>query len=331
MTDVQNLAEKYAPVIYHAAGELNLPANVDWFLARTSLWFYDRACNLKERIAEGPSQNFLVAQTHGPSCGAADTVSSAGTRSREKHRTFFLADVAPEDRRGCPDPQQWTTYYHAYANDRGGTTLQYWRFYAYNTGGHLTLPVVGNIEAGYHGGDWEGVHVVLDDAAQPQLVRLLGHSDINEVPWGVAEKEDTHPIIYAELNGHSSLANGSRSGIRQETWGGAQGAKVIPPGQPASSAGSLVNLGEKTAPADGQLFIRYSGLWGSPSGFLDIPLVPAAINQKIFYSSSGYWGPAYNETAMSNDGFITAWGKGTSDPDMRGGSVPEFFATSISD
>ncbi len=41
----------------------------------------------------------------------------------------------------------------------------------------------------------------------------------------------------------------------------------------------------------GQLFIRYAGLWGSPG---------------LFYSTSGYWGPAFNETGMRADGFESA-------------------------
>jgi hypothetical protein len=43
---------------------------------------------------------------------------------------------------------------------------------------------------------------------------------------------------------------------------------------------------------ENQVFIQYSGIWGNPG--------------TIFFSS-GYWGPAFNETTMGNDGFVTAW------------------------
>ena len=48
-------------------------------------------------------------------------------------------------------------------------------------------------------------------------------------------------------------------------------------------------MGEKIHPLNGQVFLKYSGLWGS-----------------LGFQFSGYWGPAYNETKMA-DGLITAW------------------------
>ena len=54
------------------------------------------------------------------------------------------------------------------------------------------------------------------------------------------------------------------------------------------SSGGLLNLGQKNRPRNGQLFVAYSGLWGSP--------------QRLFITS-GYWGPAFNETgALCFDG-----------------------------
>ena len=56
-------------------------------------------------------------------------------------------------------------------------------------------------------------------------------------------------------------------------------------------AARLLNVGEKEAPLNEQLFIAYSGLWGSPG---------------LLYMTSGYWGPAFNETNMRGK-FVTAW------------------------
>lgn len=80
--------------------------------------------------------------------------------------------------------------------------------------------------------------------------------------------------------------------VRQETWTGGQ---VHWFNGIISDAGPLINLGAKTAPMNGQVFIQYSGIWGSPG---------------TFDFTSGYWGPAFNETGMREDGFITAWGAG---------------------
>jgi hypothetical protein len=64
-----------------------------------------------------------------------------------------------------------------------------------------------------------------------------------------------------------------------------------------TDAGPLVNVGSKLAPLNGQVFIQYSGLWGSPAGFLG--------------NTGGYWGPAFNETGMEQfhiaDFFSIAW------------------------
>ena len=57
---------------------------------------------------------------------------------------------------------------------------------------------------------------------------------------------------------------------------------------------------------NGQVFLQYSGIWGSP-GFL--------------FESSGYWGPAFNETGMRGDFFITAWCGGDKNDMVKNGIV----------
>lgn len=285
----QALAEKYAPIIIHASDEPNLPANVDWFLSKTTLWFYDDNCtpDLKQRLKIAPKQSELLTFQHSGDCGSRDTIFSNGTRSIKKQRTFFLEDVADEFRKGSVDSRDWVTYYHTYLNDIGGLTIQYWRFYAYNTGKE-----VGSIEFGFHGGDWEGIHVVLNQDLQPAEVRLLGHTDIKSVQkpsWGGLQWEGTHAIIFSEKGGHASEIAGNENGIRQNTW---SSGKVWWPSGKETTTGELVNVGEKSFPMKNQMFIQYSGIWGSPG---------------TFFFSSGYWGPAFNETTMGNDGFVTAW------------------------
>jgi hypothetical protein len=316
MTSLHVLAQTFAPIVYHDAEEPNLPANVDWFLERTSLWFHDVKCSppLRVKLIDRPTQGNLIAQRQAPGCGAA-AVHSGGTRSGRKQRTFFLADIAPEERCGSPDPRDWTTYYHGYPNDLGGTTIQYWRFHAYNTGQRAL-----GVQFGFHGGDWEGMHVVLEANGQPVLIRLLGHTGISELSWNQIACEATHPVMFSERNGHATLAKGDRDGIRQETWGRDLGATVTWPGRSPVPAGVLLDVGHKTAIANEQWFIQFSGLWGTPSQFPD----PDSI---LYLISSGYWGPAFNETAMGPNGFITAWGAGAQNPGMRVGGVAEYFPT----
>jgi hypothetical protein len=280
------VAERFAPVVHHAEDEPNLPVDVDAMLASTALFFYDDACSpdLQVRLKSAPTQRELLGRALFGGCGATDTVSSSGTRSTRKQRTFFLEDVPMSTRGGSRDPHAWTTYTHVYASEHGGLTLQYWRLYAYNDG------------SSQHGGDWEGMHVVLDARLEPVFVRLLGHSSIEEVAWRDLEVEHGHVHVWSEPGGHSTRASGPHgSVIRHETWSG--GRATWPDGR-AEAAARLVNVGEKEAPVHGQFFIAYSGLWGSPG---------------LLFITSGYWGPAFNETSMRGS-FVTAWCLGMTGP-----------------
>jgi hypothetical protein len=291
------LAQRFAPIVIHSSDESNLPTNVDAFLHKTSLAFHDDACDAGREIfiARAPSEADLVRSSLASPCDGA-RIASDGSRSSGKHETLYLEDVSDADRRGSEDSREWTTYVHVYPNDEGGVTLQYWRFYAYNDAFND------------HGGDWEGIHVVLDAHGEVARVRFLQHVAMavfspRELQW-----EGRHVLVYSEGGGHASRPRGDGIVARgcaedpcfvtledpatyvwQETW---RGGRVGWPDGSVTAAGALINVGEKSAPLHGQLFLRYSGLWGSPG---------------VFYGTSGYWGPAYNETGMTADGFIASW------------------------
>jgi hypothetical protein len=292
----QELAERFAPVVYHSLAEMNFPTNVDRFLDGTTLAFFDASCtNRAVLVKNRPRQEDLL-ERRARSCDGGGAITSDGTRSRDKRRSFFLADVAPDARAGSAETRDWKTYVHAYRNDVGGVTVQYWRLYAYNTA------------IASHGGDWEGIHVVLDAALRPALVRMLQHSGMVVSAFEALEREGTHVRVFSEVGGHATRASGdgivsrgcgevdcaidtndARTHVRQETW---SGGEVRFPGRAPTSSGGLVNVGEKRRPMNGQRFIAYSGLWGSPGAL---------------WVSSGYWGPAFNETELRDDGFVTAW------------------------
>lgn len=299
----QTLAEKFAPVVHHFEGERNYPTNVDWFLQKTQLRFYDDECDaleggdLDEFVEDRPPQRDLPLWSWRNGCGATYTFFSNGTRSEEKERTFYLKDVADEFKQGSKDnTSEWTTYFHAYRNDRGGVTLQYWRFYAADSGKEKYLHVFGG-----HGGDWEGIHVVLDNCLRPVQVNLMSHTTIDALDWSSVTKDPNdpnRPMVFSEIGGHATHNFGELAVLlpivslrftQQQTWTGGSvhwyDGRVTP-------GGVLLNIGEKMRPLNGQDFIRYSGIWGSP-GFLE--------------ATSGYWNPAYNETEKGPDNFIKAW------------------------
>jgi hypothetical protein len=298
------LANEFAPILFYDKDEPNLPTTAARFLASTQLWFFSKDCR--------PQQAFVSALTSSvipwldrSTCGTPPTrVESQGSRSAGKSPTFYLSDVPEAMRRGSLDSRDWVTYLHAYQNDLGGVTLQFWRFYAYNTAYLFGLSWSG----GSHGGDWEAIHIVFQPgpALLPVKVRLLGHSNLLTVPWSSLLREGTHPLIRCGKGSHTSelmtasdLAQRERW-IEQQAW---NGGVVRWPDRRLTPSGPIVNLGRKVAPAPGMEWLRYSGLWGTRSNSGLLP-----------YYRSGYWGPAFNETGIGKDGFIAAWCEGMAPP-----------------
>jgi hypothetical protein len=272
------LAERFAPIVHHGNLETSFPVSVEWWLERTSLGTINATAfaNRARRTVGAPlRQDDLL--NHNASMGGRDEpLVSSGTRSRGKRLSFFLENVSRESRRGeRQNPSDWVTYVHSYPNESGGITLQYWRAYAWNDASFLFMDFG-------HGGDWEAVAVHLDARLQPSQVSFLQHTGIvyetERVQWS-----GTHPLVWSEEGGHSSSAdsgnNRSRQWITQQTWTG--GTVTGPGGEPLGPSGGLRNVGEKSHPRNGQAFVKYSGLWGS---------------RRTLFVTSGYWGPAFNET-----------------------------------
>lgn len=286
----QTLAEKFAPIIYHDPSENNYPTNVDTFLQHTKLYIYDDECDFPKKdihkfIKENPTQQDLIMQQFDDNfCGSTGLVKSNCTRSIKKQRTYYLQDVDSGFKAGSSNTKEWITYFHAYKNINSGITVQYWRFYSFNTGFKKY-----NLDFS-HGGDWESVQVVLDSTLNPVAVDLLGHTDIERINWSTIKSDNNHPLIFSERGGHTSTIYTNQGGTKQESW---SNGKIYRPDGNSSETGFLLNVGEKIQPLNGQYFIQYSGIWGSPGDF---------------YFTSGYWSPSYNETGMnSNNYFIKAW------------------------
>ncbi len=276
------LANRFAPIVYHGQCESNYPVSVDWLLARASLYEYDSEAKPaveREVVARLGGQADLLNRVFSTNQSERLNIGSDSTCSLCKRSTYFLANVRRGDQTGAREaPVEWITYVHSYPNKSGGVTIQYWRCYSYNSASFLKLDFS-------HGGDWEAVAVHLDAAMKPEFVAFLGHNDIeyhtSEVQW-----EGDHPKVWSEEGGHASLpdSNGMKSKrfTRQETWSGGQ--VIWWDGTPVDASGGLLNVGEKSRPRNGQVFIQYSGLWGSPG--------------RLFITS-GYWGPAFNETGAT--------------------------------
>lgn len=296
---VQSLANRFAPILFYESDEPNLPTSVERFLRRTELWFFGRNCRPDQFRVVGLHEA-RIPPSKKINCVNGVVVDSEGTRSVDKETTFYLTNVSESERRGSLNSEEWVTYLHAYGNDIGGITLQFWRVYAYNTAYFAGLPAWG----ASHGGDWEAIHVVLGPGPKfsPQFIRLLGHLSITTKPWSDVMSENGHPLIRCVKGSHTSILMrpgdlGQRPHlIEQASWTG--GAVRWPDGK-ITRSGPLLNMGEKIDPRPAALWLRYSGLWGTRE----------RAGLFTFYRS-GYWGPAFNETGMRKDGFISAWCEG---------------------
>src|SRR6185436_15113817 len=105
----------------------------------THLGFFDAGCEPELSSINGDLQAENLAtfafESH---CGGRKS-SSDRTYDHDKQHTFFLFDVPPAFRGGSSESRDWITYYHSFRNTLGGITIQYWRFYPYNSGLSLNL------------------------------------------------------------------------------------------------------------------------------------------------------------------------------------------------
>lgn len=102
----QQLAERYAPIIYHSSAETNFPTNVDWFLSKTSLMFYDDGCEPDKHILIKPSfsQRDLLNYAQSEGCDNYKVpFFSNNIRSNNKQYTFYFKDVHEQWRKGSLD------------------------------------------------------------------------------------------------------------------------------------------------------------------------------------------------------------------------------------
>jgi hypothetical protein len=268
------LAERFAPVVFHGERETVFPTTVDSWLRRANLAVMDQPRHVRIVVA-GPLRQTQLIDVRAMAGELA--ITSSGTRTRGKKGGFFV-EAAAGAVDSTPNPGEWVTYVHSYPNRRGGLTLQYWRAYTQDDARFL------GIDFG-HGGDWEAVSVHLDADQRPARTTYLDHAGIADVTQRVTWR-DGHPQVWSEEGGHASYPDASHSQstrwYRQETWTGGvvtrwNSAEKIP-------GGGLINVGEKSRPRNGQVFVRYSGLWGAPA---------------VLFMTSGYWGPAFNETGAT--------------------------------
>jgi hypothetical protein len=244
------LAATYAPEVRLAPNAIDWtrPANVDWYLARVHMRFDHAGCPDCQVIALGaPTQNNLSTQSHNTKnwyCGHTSTTYA----SSQSHKEFFLQPPDDAVHNGASS-SEWRVYVHVKPSVvvSAGYDIQYWFFYPYND----------FIASANHEADWEHITVSATSNGDFHSVWYAQHSGgirytASQIAWN-----GTHPIVYSADGSHASYpAAGDwylAPAVYDHTYTG---------GPTWQTWTNWVNVGEKSAPRSGQLFIKYGGRWG---------------------------------------------------------------------
>lgn len=239
---------RHAPVVLLAPGESALPANVDWYLARTHLVGPDQ-----ERIGQPAAvQAGLV----------IDLVRTLGGGDRQ---SLSRLRPLPGARAGSQHPSDWVTYGHVFASEDGGVLVQYWFFYPFNRAFAFFD----------HDGDWEHITVRLGRDLRPMGAWYARHA--HSAPgkwfdWTLLPREGDHPIVLSARGTHASYV-GRGDGpfwepvcpTRDPAWAERRGCRVWRTSAPGS--GGITSLGSLHRPREGARFVAWPGRWGATGTF----------------------------------------------------------------
>ena len=249
------LANKFAPVLKLPPSHIDWtrPANVDWYLKRVQLRFENKgACNIDDKIFNvgQVTQSNLAQQSRKDKSVGLSGCKNRGTRRYSNASTRFFLQPADKYHKGAPQ-SEWKAYVHVKKSQavRRGYDIQYWFFYAYND----------SFGSFNHEGDWE--HITVSVNSKLQFVEAV----YAQHEYSTRYKKNkltfinkTHPVVYVADGSHASYA-----------WAGDIRIKKTPVNDHTYNNGpiwhtskSLIHVGEKKYPLNGQHFIQYGGRWG---------------------------------------------------------------------
>jgi hypothetical protein len=254
------LMRTFAPHVHLHPDDPNRPANVDWYLERVTMRFHHSGCPDHELLGPGlVTQATLVAQSH-PEAGLLFCTHDSGRIATSTASDRFFLEVTDHTSYAGAPRAEWKTYvvWRPHADD-GLVNLEYWLFYPYNDG----------VSVFNHESDWEHVRVTIDPKADEGRgkaieVKLSAHhgGTIVNADDSRLEREGTHPVAYVAWGTHANyLAPGSYAiegtgGIAKDT------TKAAPAADVWKTEDSLVAIGTRAAPQNGQVFVKYWGRWG---------------------------------------------------------------------
>ena len=170
----QDLAVKYAPVLYFEGNEKCYPVDISYSLNNSYLYEVGNPSPIsttpsKELLANFTSDHFYLDNQQG-------TV-AVGDNGIEDNYQSEMAQLG----------------YKVYAHvDTASNTIQYWFFYAFN-GGDLNR----------HEGDWEMIQVALS-GGQPAQVMYSQHEAGQSARWEQVDKQGDHVKVYVARGSHAN-------------------------------------------------------------------------------------------------------------------------------
>ncbi|MPZ84717.1 MAG: DUF946 domain-containing protein [Actinophytocola sp.] len=249
--DTRAEAERFAPAVWLADGEKNMPMDADRFIAESELRFNYDCRNGRPEVTVARDVDGSRLAGHGDGAYTAkDCEDKSPTFASDKDvdggadGDFYL-DPANTDEVRRGDGPSAPAYWEYYDKGDGHTTAYvYWLFYGYND-------FVNN-----HEGDWERVAVRLEDGEPTGLTFWKHNEGPCKVEWDDAEKIDGRPVTYAADGSHGSYHRA-----------GAYAATTSVPGvTDETSQGTRWSTWDTARPVVDQPWWGYRGLWGSQDG-----------------------------------------------------------------
>jgi hypothetical protein len=197
----QDLAERYAPILYFEKNEKCYPVDVSYALNNSNLYEVGNPAPIstsptKEMLANYTSEKFYLDNQRGTVAVGDDDI--------ENDYQSKMAQLG------------FKVYAHV---DTAINVIQYWFFYAFN-GGNLNR----------HEGDWEMIQVVLS-GGQPSQVMYSQHYAGQTAQWNQVDKDGDHVKVYVGRGSHANYIKpySGRIGLASDDVG--DNGKILQPSE----------------------------------------------------------------------------------------------------
>lgn len=194
----QDLAQRYAPILYFHPDEENFLQDPNTYIGQSTL--------RQERDFWGDKE------LHGLGEVPAEELATIGEGNRDADSQIFL-DHQNEELGDGIRAGDLANSKNLYQYDAATNTITYHLFYAYNDG----PPGVGDVQN--HEGDWERITVQLDENFQPTEVRYSAHNGLDiSRSWADAPKENGRPVSFVGQGSHANLPEPGNWATNAPTW-----------------------------------------------------------------------------------------------------------------